>query len=328
MSGETPQRSARCPLCRARGLQPTTRCLSSRAGRRSFPYACSHCGLLLDEAGRDEETAQAFFHALVSRGTVEARADDPIGFDLYTLRTLASRFDFAALPADAAQAEGLRHPHAERAAHGHLVPLEVIERMPVSVGVICGERDLAGVLDRAEDLRPWARELVVLVDRQDEDLSTDDDFLTILSRPLAGDFAAQRNALQAQCKSPWVLQLDADESLSDGLGLQLPRLATLAEQQGAVSIGLPRENLVGGALSDLYPDIQYRLNRRDVRFEGVVHERPVRPWQASFIALSGCIRHHLNREHVEKRSTTYESLSPGGGRLFETAALTRAYSSE
>lgn len=323
---DTPQLSGRCPLCRARGLQPTARSLRHGDGRRHFAYVCSHCGLLLDENSRNDEAANAFFQRLMSRDVIEPSPDDPVGFDLYTLRTLASRFDLAALPADAAQAEGLEMPHADLAARARLLPLAALAPTLVSVGVICSERELATVLDRAGDMRSWARELVVLVDRPATTPAIRDAFVAVLSRPLEGNFAAQRNALQAHCASPWVLQLDADESLSDGLGSRLGRFATLADQQGAVSVGLPRENLVEGRLTDLYPDIQYRLNRREILFEGVVHERPVRPWQKSFITLSGAIQHHLTAEHVANRSGTYEALNPGGGRLFEAAALSRAYS--
>ena len=105
------------------------------------------------------------------------------------------------------------------------------------------------------------------------------------------------------------------------------RVAGLADETGALSIGLPRQNLVDGHMSDLFPDIQYRLNRKTVRFAGLVHERPDLPrgWRDSFIAPNLVIEHRLTRAHVEARSSVYEALVPGRGRVFERDDLLRCY---
>ncbi len=79
---------------------------------------------------------------------------------------------------------------------------------------------------------------------------------------------------------------------------------------------LPRENLVEGRLTDLYRDIQYRLNRREILFE-VSCTRPRTPLAEELHHPFRCHRHHLTAEHVANRSGTYEALNPGGGRLFE-----------
>jgi hypothetical protein len=321
----------RCPLCQARGLIPTTRSLALENGQiRAFRLACSHCGLLLDEAPAEDVDAQAAFEAVCARRPAHLRLEDPFGCDIYTLRTMATRFGFAAHPADPAQAREMAGPHGQSAAKADLVPLSSLPATPVSVGIMCSERTAVGVLDTVAQYRAWAGAVVVLIDRKDDIPMRSEtrrpDSISVVSRPLDGDFAAQRNALQDLSPSTWMLQLDADEEISLDLGRDLKRLATLGDQQGIVSIGLPRMNLVDGTLSDLYPDLQYRLNRREVRYEGIVHERPVRPWQQSFIALSGEIRHHLTAEHVARRSGTYETLKPGGGRLFEEDALSRPFS--
>ncbi len=49
---------------------------------------------------------------------------------------------------------------------------------------MCSERELATVLDRAGDMRSWARELVVLVDRPATTPAIRDAFVAVLSRPL------------------------------------------------------------------------------------------------------------------------------------------------
>jgi hypothetical protein len=149
----------------------------------------------------------------------------------------------------------------------------------------------------------------------------------VAARPLNGDFAAQRNALQGLARHGWMLQLDADEALSPATGRLLPALAALAEADGVVSIGLNRSNRVDGVLSDVFPDVQYRLNRTSLLYAGRVHERPVldRGWPGSLIALHGCIEHRLSSAHVRARSRRYETLDPGRGRPEEEAALLRPY---
>jgi len=70
----------------------------------------------------------------------------------------------------------------------------------------------------------------------------------VATRPLDGDFAAQRNALQGLARHRWMLQLDADEALAPETGRLLPALAALAEAEDVVSIGLARANRVDGIL--------------------------------------------------------------------------------
>ncbi|TCP82717.1 hypothetical protein C8J31_11050 [Rhizobium sp. PP-CC-2G-626] len=326
--------TARCPLCRARGIEPTSRTLQSGNVVRAFSYACSHCGLLLDEPSIMLAPTQydTLFRDLCARKPTLKHPVNPFGCDIYTMRTIATRFGLAATPANAMQAHELRHPHGTLSAEADLVSLRALAPTPFSVGIMCTEREADAVLETAALYRSWADAVIVLIDRAGETSEPrqegDDGFVSVFSHPLNGHFANQRNALQALCRTSWMFQLDADEDISPKLGETLTRLATLADRQGAVSIGLPRQNLVNGRLSDLYPDVQYRLNRREVVYEGIVHERPVRIWQKSFIALSGAIQHHLTAEHVARRSKAYEGLKPGGGRLFEEQALQRAFSAE
>jgi hypothetical protein len=56
----------------------------------------------------------------------------------------------------------------------------------------------------------------------------------VAARPLEGDFAAQRNALQDLARHAWMLQLDADESIEPATGRLLPALAALAHEAGAL----------------------------------------------------------------------------------------------
>ncbi len=324
--------TARCPLCHARGIEPTVRTLLSGNVVRSFDYACSHCGLLLNEPviRLDPLQTDVLLRSLCAQTSATVQADALLGCDIYTLRTIATRFNLAASPASTTQLHQLANPHGTLSAEAHLVPLETLTPTPVALGILCSDREAGSVLERAALYSSWAAEVVVLVDRAGDPSKTwqesSDGFVRVSSRLLSGNFADQRNALQALCRSSWMFQLDADEDVSPELGNILTRLVTLADRQGAVSIGLARENLVDGQRADLYPDLQYRLNRRDISYEGIVHERPTRAWQKSFIALSGVIRHHLTADRVANRSKIYERLQPGGGRLFEEHALQRSFS--
>ncbi|RFC62028.1 hypothetical protein DYI37_18095 [Fulvimarina endophytica] len=257
-----------------------------------------------------------------------SRTCDPITVESYALRTLALGRDLATTPLGDAQRDALRHPYRPLPAIARLSPLSLIDRVPVSLVMLCRPSDLEGLARRLPALGPSFAEIVLVVSASavpPRPVPGGD--VRMLARPLDGDFAAQRNAGQIAAKSDWVLQLDADESLDDDTLAHLGRVAALADGTGALSVGLPRRNLVDGVLADLYPDVQYRLNRRSVRFEGRVHERPLLPrgWRDGFIAPNLHITHHLTRSHVETRSARYEELSPGKGRTFERDALLTPY---
>ncbi|KHJ54491.1 hypothetical protein LA66_13730 [Aureimonas altamirensis] len=311
----------RCPVCDARAIAPTRRhLLDPSAGVRRFPLACLSCGLLLHR----RDTAQL-------RNALSVALDGPVfvppaelGLDIYTLRIAATRFAVLALPCGHRQHRALSAPHSPLQARARLVPLRTAARLPVALGIMCRADRLDACVDQARRHLEWASEAIVLCDgavRRD----LREGRLRVAYRPMEGDFAGQRNALQDLCESAWMLQLDDDETLSPEAASALPALAHAAEAAGVVSIGLARRNMVDGVLSDLFPDTQYRLNRRDVRYRGQVHERPDRPWQRSTIALHGAIEHVLDRERVVRRSQIYEGLSPGHGRLSETRELLTPY---
>lgn len=311
----------RCPVCNARAIAPTRRhLLDPSAGVRRFPLACLSCGLLLHR--RD---------AARLRNGLSVALDGPVfvppaelGLDIYTLRIAATRFALLALPCGHRQQRALSAPHSPLVARARLVPLETAPRRPVALGIMCRADRLDACVDQARHHLAWASEAIVLCDGAPRP-NIVDGRLRIVYRPMQGDFAGQRNALQDLGDSPWMLQLDDDETLSLAAASVLPALAHAAEAAGVVSIGLSRRNLVDGVLSDLFPDTQYRLNRRDIRYRGQVHERPDRPWQRSTIALHGAIEHALDRERVVRRSQIYEGLSPGQGRLSEASELLTPY---
>ncbi|MCJ2043089.1 hypothetical protein MKK58_00775 [Methylobacterium sp. J-078] len=323
----------RCFLCAADMLGPSERSLAYPGGRvRAFPIACGSCGLLL-EAGADPACCRAHLAAHLSGPTVLPDPDAPYGLDLYTLRSAATAFGLGLRPHDAEGRAALRRPHDRHAARADLYALDGTAGPPVSLGLLCRPDGLEAALAMLAVHAAWTDDVVILLDAPVHRPETvpaagfPRGAVRVGARPLGQDFAAQRNALQDLAGHPWMLQLDADEILSVEAGRLLPALAALAEAGDVVSVGLARRNCVDGLLSDVYPDVQYRLNRRCVRYAGRVHERPVLDggWPRSLIALHGAIEHHLDRAHVLARSARYERLAPGHGRLEEAVALLRSY---
>jgi hypothetical protein len=323
----------RCFVCAADMIGPSDRHLIFPGGqRRAFPLACGSCGLLL-MADADPEACRAHLERNLAGPAFTADSAAPYGLDLYTLRSAATRHGLGLRPLDEAGRADLRHPHGSRAARAALFALGASGTRPVSLGLLCRPEDRDAVLASLPAQAGWTDDVAVLLDGSAMAATPVPvpgfaaGAVRVAARPLEGDFGAQRNALQTLARHGWMLQLDADEALSPEAGHLLPALAALAEADGVVSIGLPRANRVDGMLSDVFPDVQYRLNRSDVRYAGRVHERPVldRGWPDSFITLHGGIEHRLNLAHVRARSRRYEALDPGRGRPEEAEALLRPY---
>ena len=303
----------RCFVCGARGWR--------RADRE---LRCDHCGVRV-RVDHDRGECVDALGALLRPGPCALARDLPFAADIYTLRIAASRVGLAAWPCDRMTAEALAYPHSVRPARAWLRP-----RAPAPPRVALGMILRADAVERTlERIGPWrarfAGIVLVVDDAAREPVQRDG--ATVLHRPLGKDFAAQRNAVQRAASARWVLQLDDDETPSDALLHAMDAISAHADAQNVVSVGFPRRNLVDGAWSDLWPDVQYRLNRREVRFAGAVHERPAVPggWRHTTIALDGVIDHYLERARVEERSRRYEAMRGGAGRPGDEMALLRPF---
>ncbi|MCJ2015132.1 hypothetical protein [Methylobacterium sp. J-076] len=323
----------RCFVCAADMLGPSDRHLTFGGGRRrAFPRACGSCGVLLAD-GADAGICRAHLDRLLAAPVFLADPEAPYGLDLYTLRSAATGAGLGLRPLDADGRAELLNPHGTRAARASLHPLQGAPGRPVSLGVICRADEGGTVLAGLSAHAAWTDDVAILLDgaasppRAVPVPGFAEGAVRVAGRPLGGDFAGQRNALQNLARHGWMLQLDADETIAPETGRLLPALASLAEEGEVVCVGLARENRVDGVLSDVYPDVQYRLNRSDVRYAGRVHERPHLQggWPRSVIALHGAITHRLSRAHVLARSRRYEALDPGRGRPEEEEALLRPY---
>lgn len=284
----------RCPIC------------GNAQWHDRAPIECTHCGLCVDTLS---------FDAVALRGAIgEAFAQgggaDGSGWSLpgAARRNAAWALGFVA--------DGVVWRRAVPCAHD------------VTLGIIARGSETETVATMIADLNTDFHRIVVVLDATEPEARTlrkrcPDAIVT--AHRLAGDFAGQRNRVQALAGDGWVLQLDTDERPDPALSAALGWITRAADHDRIRSLGLARRNLVDGVWSSLWPDIQYRLNRSCVRFAGRVHERPDIPFAQSSLALAGAIEHRLNRAWVVERSKRYEAMSSGAGRPGDEAALLRPF---
>ena len=277
----------RCPICG-----------NDRWHDRALPE-CTHCGLAVadlafDAASLRDSIAESLRHGSPERGVALA-------------------------------------PHARRNAAWALGLVDGKPAIPcphdVTLGMIARASEAVAIAAMLTALRADLRRAIVVLDGTPDDaaaLAQAVPWANIHAHPLNGDFAAQRNRVQALATG-WVLQLDTDEMPDAALLASLGWLTAAADRDGLWALGLPRCNMVDGVQSALWPDIQYRLIRAHVRFAGTVHERPVVPFERTSLALSGAIEHRLDRARVVERSRVYEAMSAGAGRPGDEAALLRPF---
>ncbi len=277
----------RCPICG-----------NANWHDRALPE-CTHCGLAMTDLAVDAGQLRAAIGDHLRHGAPER------GFRL--------------------------SPHARRNAAWALGLVDGHPARPcphaVTLGMIARASESAQVAALLTDLSPHFARRIVLLDGSDADataLAQAVPGAMVHAHPLDGDFAAQRNRVQALADG-WVLQLDSDETPDSALLAALGWLTAAADHEGLWALGLPRCNLVDGVQSALWPDIQYRLTRAHVCFAGKVHERPVVPFERTSLALAGAIDHHLARARVIERSRVYEAMSAGAGRPGDEAALLRPF---
>lgn len=205
----------------------------------------------------------------------------------------------------------------------------------LTLGVIAARRAWPDVLAVCGDMAGHAAAMVVVLDSADAaeagrlERALRDTLAEhggprarVIAQPLGGDFARQRNRVQAEARTDWVLQLDCDERLAPSAKHDLPGLIDDAEREGWDAVAFTRHNLVDGVVSALYPDVQYRLLRRGVRFTRAVHEYPLLgARQTSFVNLGAGIIHTLTTDRLPRRETLYEAIDGGGARRHDTALL-------
>lgn len=185
----------------------------------------------------------------------------------------------------------LPNPELDPARKARLRPLETLlcrsQLMEPPPEVPAPRLSVAAIISPAEpdlqcffaQLPPWLHELVVVWDAESlPSMNLPRAFpVWQTARPLARDFATQRNAMLAACTGDWVFSLDADERLSV---LDWAALPLLCAYPDICAWRLPRVTVYptpGRALAGygLWPDVQLRLYRRapGLSYVGTVHER-------------------------------------------------------
>lgn len=265
---------------------------------------CTHCGLQVDRDVALADVGRAIV-ARLAAGRASTVPADRWGMAAGGWRNAAWRFGYVV--------------RRERA-----IPAPLLES-DVTLAVMTRPADVAQAAALFAELPEFARR-IVLIDAPDAAPWTElFAGVECHAHPLDGDFAAQRNRLQALAGHGWVLQLDSDESPDPRLLESLGWLVAAADDDGLQSLGLARCNLVDGVVSALFPDIQYRLNRAEVRFEGRVHERPVVPFERTSLALAGMILHQLDSARVVARTEIYGAMADDGARPEDEARLLRPF---
>ena len=293
----------RCFLCRTR---------SCGGGR----VTCDTCGArwTCGARGMTDEFAAA------ARGS---RPFPPPGgawfTDTFTARIGATEFGLWLELPDGERLDG----HEDAPPRGTFRPLAQVAATPVALVVLARPNDptLPGFL--ARNAHRFAQAVLVL----DGDEGPDMRGVTVVRRPLDGDFAAQRNAGMAAVATPWAFHLDLDETADDAFVARLGPLAAAAQRAALGAVGFPRRNIVDGVASDLYPDIQYRLVARDQRYGGRVHELPqaCRDWPRTTISLGHAIDHHLHGARVRERTRRYDAMGQPADRHDDERALLKPY---
>lgn len=109
-----------------------------------------------------------------------------------------------------------------------------------------------------------------LIQRQD---------VTVVMRRFDGNFAEQRNFGIDVCRNDWIFELDADEKPAVPLLAGLSRIAGELARVSVECAGIVRLNIIDGRLVEGPGtgglDYQYRLHRRECRWQGAVHEEIV-----------------------------------------------------
>ncbi len=288
---------------------------------------CSHCRLIVRDVGEVGGVADEIVARLES-GLVDLARDpaerwrlDPAG-----LRNAAWRFGFEVEPI-AVAAGAVRFPPDGRPGRANSAPVTAVPHA-IGLGIMARPAEANDIVEIATRYRTAFARIVVLLDgtaHEARDIASRLPWIEVAHHPLAGDFAAQRNRLQDTMQTRWVLQIDTDERPDAALLDALGWLVAAADRDGLRALGLPRRNIVDGVQSASYPDIQYRLNRSDIRFSGRVHERPVVPFVESSLALAGALEHRLDGERVRERTRIYEAMSSGAGRPEDEALLLASF---
>lgn len=138
------------------------------------------------------------------------------------------------------------------------------------------------------------------------------------------NFADWKNKLNSYCSGDYILQLDADEMISEYLVKNIHEIILLNPEIDLYY--LPRINTVDGITEEHikkwgwrldsenrinHPDYQGRLYKKSLMWEGKVHERIVGFSKYSLLPTEEdlyCIQHHKTITKQEKQNNYYNTI--------------------
>ncbi|WP_457570431.1 hypothetical protein [Desulfovulcanus sp.] len=206
-------------------------------------------------------------------------------------------------------------------------------KISLALGMICKADETDSIVKIAKLIGLLVREYVIVIDKENmksSEINNIRDTLThklfepgrsiplikIANRKLNGDFGAQRNYLQQLVAADWILHFDTDELPSKELIENLWWIIRDCEIKNRTVAGFSRRNFVDGELTAAYPDYQFRLLRRHVKWYGKVHEIPlpcIQDYKKTMIYPSYSIEHYLVSDRLQIRRRLYEDIQSGGG---------------
>jgi glycosyltransferase involved in cell wall biosynthesis len=181
-----------------------------------------------------------------------------------------------------------------------------IQKLPISVCIISGAE--ANRIGRAlESVSAWAGEIIVLLNED-----TNDGTEEIAKRHGAGvyrepwkGYISQKNSCTAKAVQPWLLNLDADEVVTERLAAELAGIVT-AQQAAHAAYEFPRCTFYCGRWirhGDWYPDRVLRLWRKGTARWGGDEPHAKLEVQGSIGRLRSDLLHFTNdsvEHHVSK----------------------------
>ena len=148
------------------------------------------------------------------------------------------------------------------------------------------------------------------------------DYTTLYRELLNENFAEFRNKANSHCTGDYILQVDADECVSENVGEFLHRV--IDTYPNLDLIAFPRENRVEGITSsDIerwrwtvtekginWPDYQFRFYRNspEIYWKGKVHERPVGFGKWTIAPEEQALKHFKNIERQRSQNEFYSKL--------------------
>lgn len=138
------------------------------------------------------------------------------------------------------------------------------------------------------------------------------------------NFAEWKNLLNSYCTGDYIFQLDADEMITEYMVKNISEIVSMNDEVGLFF--LPRINIVNGITEDHinrwgwrvddlgrinFPDYQGRVYKKDLMWQGRVHERIVGTNIYSLLPsdeFEYCIKHYKDITRQEKQNELYSKL--------------------